>query len=124
MVDGTWQKTGHNSKLGVFVVSVKTGEIIDYSIKSLVCHQCTKHDKYDNNSVTYKNWRKKHNQHCNINHEGSSSRMEDDGAIEISLRSIEKRKLIYSTYVGDGDLGSYACVKEACQQKYGELYPI
>ena len=36
-VDGTWQKRGHNSKLGVvFVVSVKTGEIIDYSIKSLV----------------------------------------------------------------------------------------
>ena len=22
-----------------------------------------------------------------------------------------------------GDSGSYVCVKEACQQKYGELYP-
>ena len=50
--------------------------------------------------------------------------MENDGAIEIFLRSIEKRKLIYSTYVGDGDSGRYACLKEACQQKYGELYPI
>ena len=32
-VDGTWQKRGHSSKIGVvFVISVDTGEILDYSV--------------------------------------------------------------------------------------------
>lgn len=35
-VDGTWQKHGHSSKIGViFVISVDTGEILDYCVKSL-----------------------------------------------------------------------------------------
>ena len=30
-VDGTWQKRGHSSKTGVvFVMSIDTGEVIDY----------------------------------------------------------------------------------------------
>ena len=33
-VDGTWQKRGHCSKTGVvFVMSVDTGEVIDYELK-------------------------------------------------------------------------------------------
>ena len=36
-VDGTWQKRGHSSKIGVvFVISVLTGEILDYEVKSLL----------------------------------------------------------------------------------------
>ena len=36
-VHGTWQKRGHSSKIGVvFVVSVMTGEILDYEVKSLI----------------------------------------------------------------------------------------
>ena len=38
-VDGTWQKRGHTSKIGVvFVICVQTGEVLDYSVKCLVCH--------------------------------------------------------------------------------------
>ena len=124
-VDGTWQKRGHNSKFGVvFIISVETGEILDYELKNLVCQECTMHDKDDKKSKKYEQWKEKHMKHCNINHEGSSSRMENEGAIEIFLRSIEKRCLIYSTYVGDGDSGSFANVKKACEQKYGEIYTV
>ena len=39
-VDATWQKSGHSSKLGiVFVISVDTGEILDYEVRSLFCHE-------------------------------------------------------------------------------------
>ena len=47
-VDGTWQKRGHSSKIGiVFVISVRTGEVLDYIVKSLVCHTCMKHEQDD-----------------------------------------------------------------------------
>ena len=40
-VDGTLQKRGNSSKIGVvFVISVETGEILDYEVKSLFCHGC------------------------------------------------------------------------------------
>ena len=40
-VDGTWQKRGPTSKIGiVFVLSVETGEVLDYEVKSLICHEC------------------------------------------------------------------------------------
>ena len=40
-VDGTWQKRGHASKIGVvFDLSVDTGEVLDYELKSLVCNLC------------------------------------------------------------------------------------
>ena len=36
-VNGTWQKRGHSSKIGVvFAVSVRTGEILNYEVKSLL----------------------------------------------------------------------------------------
>ena len=39
-IDGTWQKRyGHNSLLGVsFIISMDTGCVLDYSVKSKVCH--------------------------------------------------------------------------------------
>ena len=50
-VDGTWQKHEHSSKIGiVFVISLRTGEVLDYIVKCLVGHTCmkqqmTKHPK-------------------------------------------------------------------------------
>ena len=44
-VDGTWQKRGHTSRIGVvFVMAVRTGEVLDYVIKSLSCHECRCHE--------------------------------------------------------------------------------
>ena len=52
---------------------------------------------------------------CQINHEGSSTSMESKGAVQIFNRSIEKHKLRYVNYIGDGD--SSARVTESHVQK-------
>ena len=45
-VDGIWQKRGHSSRNKVvFVISVHTGEILDYVVNSLNCPECTAHEK-------------------------------------------------------------------------------
>ena len=122
-VDGTWQKRGHSSKLGVvFVISVDTGEILDYEVKSLFCHECKEHTNWDVESEKYKQWKESHD--CQINHKGSSEEMEAVAAVEIFSRSIEKRKLKYTTFVGDGDSSSFGRVKAALDEKFGPDYEI
>ena len=106
------------------MLSVETGEVLDYVVKSITCQECTVHSKDDKNSKKYEAWKKQHESNCCINHEGSAASMENKGAIEIFLRSIEKGRLIYHIYVGDGDTGSYSGVKKACAEKYGDLYNI
>ena len=74
----------------------------------------------DKNSDEYKEWKAAHDPVCQINHKGSSESMEAAGAEEIFLRSIEKRRLRYTLFVGDGDSSCYGKVAEALQH----LYPI
>ena len=124
-IDGTWQKRGHSSKIGViFAVSVRTGEILDYEVKSLLCKECAARDNSDKHSPDYLTWKEKHKRHCQINHEGSSEEMEALGAIEIFSRSIEKRKLMYSTFVGDGDSSCFGKVQAKMKDTYGESYAV
>ena len=53
-IDGTWQKRGHSSKMGViFVISVATGEILDYKVKSLFCHEWKVHNDQDHENSEY-----------------------------------------------------------------------
>ena len=46
-IDGTWQKRyGFNSLLGVvFIISVDTGEVLDYEIKCKHCFECRSRSK-------------------------------------------------------------------------------
>ena len=108
-VEETWQKSGHSTKLGVvFVISVETGEILDYEVKSICCHECKEHTSWDVESEKYKEWKESHD--CQIDHKGSSEKMEAVAAVEIFSRSIEKRKLKYTTFVGDGNSSSFGRV--------------
>ena len=50
--------------------------------------------------------------------------MEAIGAIEILLRSIETRSLLYTQFVGGGDSSSFGKVKVALEQKFGDKYPV
>ena len=119
-VDGSWQKRlGYNSLLGmVFLISVETGQVLDYCIKCLFCHECKKHPD------ATQAWKDTHAPNCKVNHEGSSGAMEKEWAIEMFTRSIDKYNLCYTTYVGDGDSSSFGKVKEAVVEKYGEEYVI
>ena len=124
-IDGTWQKRGHSSRIGVlFVISVMTGEILDYEVKSLICNECSSHEHCDKESADYLAWKKSHRRDCEVNHVGSFKDMESSEAIAIFSRSIEKRKLIYSTFVGDGDSSCFGRVKSKMVELYGDSYPI
>ena len=70
-------------------------------MKSLVYFTCKKHP---NASLA---WKEKHSPDCTINHEGSTGAMEKDGAVEIFTRTIDKHKLKYTVFVGDGDSGAF-----------------
>ena len=44
----------HQGKEVVFILSTDTGEMLDYVIKCLVCHECSAHSKWDKKSEKYK----------------------------------------------------------------------
>ena len=122
-VDGTWQRRGHNSKTGVvFIISILTGEVLDYEVKTLFCHECVAHKSDDKTTLRYQQWVKNHV--CDINHSGSSDSMETTAAVEMFTRSVEKHNLKYTTFVGDGDSSCFAHVKEARFNKYGDSYVV
>ena len=108
----------------IFVISVDTGEILDYAVKSLFCHECKAHNTEDQESEKYQDWKKAHEPKCEINHVGSSEEMEAVSAVEIFSRSITTRQLKYTTFVGDGDSSSFGRVKEALEKKFGPTYEI
>eukprot|EP00112_Aurelia_sp_Birch-Aquarium-sp1_P021080 Seg5580.2 transcript_id=Seg5580.2/GoldUCD/mRNA.D3Y31 product="hypothetical protein" protein_id=Seg5580.2/GoldUCD/D3Y31 len=124
-VDGTWQKRGHTSKIGVvFILSVRTGEVLDYKVLSHVCHACIAPKHLEKDSDEYKTWFDEHKSHCQINHTGSSGNMETRGAIDLFSDSIDKRKLKYSQFVGDGDSSCYGSVAEAMRKKFDDSYTV
>ena len=124
-VDGTWHKRGFSSKYGVVVaILVDTGEVIDFDVLSKHCYQCKKHERDDKSSIKYKKWMETHKASCQINHQGSSGEMEGVGALRIFCRSIEKYKLKYTTFVGDGDSDTFKVVKEGVEKKYGPRYHV
>eukprot|EP00794_Sanderia_malayensis_P019663 gene19663-21610_t len=123
-VDGTWQKRGHTSKIGVvFVMSVDTGEILDYEVLSHICQTCSWHEK-NLPANDFAQWYENHKDSCDINHKGSPGDMENKGAILIFKRSIESRGLKYTEFVGDGDSSCFGKVSEALEEEYGDLYKI
>ena len=102
----------------VFVISIDTGYVLDYIVKTKFCHICK------SNPNASDEWKKNHEKECCVNHVGSSGKMEVEGSIEMFLRSIEKHNLCYTTYVGDGDYSAFASVKKAVLLKYGDQYKI
>ena len=123
-LDGTWQKRGHASKHGVvYILSVDTGECLDYSVKTLHCHECINHQNDDKKTDMYL-WHKSHLGNCLVNYHGSSGGMEAKAGVEMFLKSIETRNLKYTTFVGDGDSSCYSKVRDACTARYGESYPV
>ena len=123
-VDGSWQRRGHCSKIGVvFIISIDTGEVLDFEVKNLYCHQCSV-NKNNNAKENFDKWYEGHKNNCTVNHQGSSGAMETEATFEMFLRSIDKNNLRYTTYVGDGDSSSFAYVREKCLSRFGESYTV
>ena len=63
-----------NSLLGVvFIISVDTGEVLDFEVKCKLCFECRVHCKWDKNSDKYKAGKVNENE-CSINHGKSADK--------------------------------------------------
>lgn len=108
--DGAWSRRGFASNLGIVAaMSTDTDQIIDIEV---LCKQCKSCTMWEGRKGTpeYDAWKETHN--CNINHEGSSGKMESQGAKHIWERSVQERGVYYTTMVGDGDSSTYATIKD------------
>ena len=114
-VNGTWQRQGHCSNYGVvFVISVTTGEVLDFVMKTLHCQLCSV-KKCQLSDVGFSHQYKDHQSTCPINHQGASGKVEGEGANELFLRSIEKRPLRYKVYACEEKFEmDYFVVKKEC----------
>ena len=114
--DGTWAKRGFTSLIGVvFVISVETGEVLDYHVLSKTCQKCTlKKSQCDQDNQTFEEWRMQHvnDGECDINFTGSSPAMEAEGAVIMWSRSIERHNIRYKWMVSDGDSKAFNAVEE------------
>jgi len=93
-------------------------KIIDIEIKTKKCKSCTFWES-KKNSGKYAEWKATHN--CDVNHEGSASAMETSGTLSIFNRSVKKRNLCYTTFLGDGDSSSHPSVVAADPYKGKEI---
>ena len=110
--DGTWQKRGHTSLIGMgFIIETNTCHVIDYEILSKYCKRCEiqegKLKKKIISREEFAAFMETHN--CGKNFDGSSGAMEKEGAIRLFNRSTEYG-LQYENFIGDGDSKAYDAV--------------
>ena len=101
--DGSWKTRGFHSPFGVgFVIEVLTGLVIDYAIRSKYCVECELVGKKLNGEEK-ELWQQLHEDHCDVNHTGSSGSMETEAAKVMWSRSVEVMGAQYRSILGDGD---------------------
>ncbi len=99
--DGTWSKRGFTAIHGIgFIISVDTGEVLDYYICSKYCSKC-KYDEGKQDGCS----------DCRKNFCGSSPAMERECAKAIWESSLTNgSKIRYTSMVTDGDSKAYSDV--------------
>lgn len=110
--DTTWMKRGHTSLYGVStVISVDTGRVLDFEIKSKYCQTCVCRRKL-HNVAKEREWQEQHRENCSKNYTGSSGGMEACAMKDIFGRSVAKHGVRYVKYLGDGDSSAFKQVSE------------
>ena len=113
--DASWHRRGHYSNQGFgAVIDSHSGKFLDYGVFQRVCKKCC--NCSDERKVSfpeeYESFKEQHSD-CTINFTGTSQAI--DGAIAVDLwkRSVTRNRLVYSTYIGDGDSYSFKRVEES-----------
>ena len=89
-IDGTWLNRGTSSRHGfVSVISVDTGEVLDFHYMCSVCPECETWE--DKTSQEYLEWFVDHEPKCKLNYEGSSQNMETEGASVLSRDQLKNK---------------------------------
>ena len=109
--DGSWQRRGYSSLNGLFaVISVETGKVLDIETLCKYCKACVTNEKLKiSDPEKYEHLKASHI--CKSKYSGSSPNMETVGAKRVFSRSIDKNKLRYTEFYGDGDSKSFLAVK-------------
>ena len=121
-IDGTWMKRGFSSRYGmVFAISWETGQVLDFCVLSKHCSSCQRW-RSDRRSgkvsqAEFEAWSADHV--CDVNTAASSPAMETEGVVTLFNRSVATRKLMYTTYIGDGDSKGFQAVVNA--KPYGDV---
>ncbi len=118
--DGTWQRRGgggHSSHNGIgVVIEIITGLPIDYVVLSNFCHHGLQSPS--SKDPQYLEWQETHKKKCSKNYSGSSNSMEQECAMIMWKRSVDKHKLRYTTMLSDGDSKAYDNIVE--MKVYGD----
>ena len=113
--DSSWKTRGFYPNLGFgSAISALTKKIIDYELLNRICEKCARWSdkRRDEHHGEYLKWFDSHKANCKINHTGFSQSMEPAAAKLIWNRSVEKHKLRYTTFIGEGDSKSFQQVCE------------
>ena len=114
--DASWHQRGHYSNQGfAAAIEVHSGKVLDYVLYDRICSKCLKwsEERKEDNPDEYKAYWDKHASECTANFKGSCQSMESSAALEIWGRSVDKHRLAYTTYVGDGDSSSFKRLEDS-----------
>ena len=114
--DASWHRRGHYSNQGfAAAIDAVSNKVLDYVLYQRVCRKCSKWSDEMRSSQPdeYSIFWAEHQIEYLANFASSSQSMEGAGALQLWKRSVEKNKLIYSTYIGDGDSSSFKNLPKA-----------
>lgn len=114
--DTTWLTRGHKSHSGMgFVAEIYIGFVLDMEVQSDFCLQCSRLKTKRNGKVNYQKYEKTKEQYkprCALNFDSLSGSMEIETALRIWARSVDKNKMTYVVFVGDGDAKTFIALQE------------
>ncbi|GFS69492.1 uncharacterized protein TNCV_3893701 [Trichonephila clavipes] len=81
--DGTWQKRGHTSNLGLgIIIDILSGLVLDFEVLSKYCQNCVVAGRdMGVDSAEFHIWQKGHVDECDKNFDGTSGAMEMHAAL-------------------------------------------
>ena len=123
--DATWARRGFSSLHGVvIVISLDTGQVLDYEVLSRKCSTCQRKALQNPNveSQEFQEWFENHLPDCQANFDGSAPSMEAAGAEIIWNHSLQKHNCRYTKLLGDGDSKTHE--RLVSMKPYGDSYSI
>ncbi|GFY18878.1 uncharacterized protein TNCV_3875661 [Trichonephila clavipes] len=103
--DGTWQKRGHTSNLGLgIIIDILSGLVLDFEVLSKYCHNCVVAGRdMGVDSAEFHIWQKGHADECDKNFDETSGAMETHAALIMWRRSISDCQMRFVSMLSDGD---------------------
>ena len=95
-------------------ISAVSKKVLDYELLNRICEKCNRWsaNRREESPDEYQKWYDSHKANCRVSHTGSSQSMEPAAATLIWSRSIQRWKLCYTTFIGDGDSKSFQQVSD------------